>query len=399
MINDRATADPAADQTGGSASGKTGGSASGKTGELIRLTSLSHGAGCACKLPLSALDQLMATLGTDPDRPGGLVPAAGDLLVGAAEGDDAAVLRLDEDRALVLTTDFFTPIVDDPRDWGRVAATNAMSDVYAMGGKPVIAVNLTAWPGELPVEMLADVLRGGAEAAAAAGCLVVGGHTIDDPEPKYGLAVVGMADPRRLLTVDRARDGDLLILTKPIGTGVVATAHKRAAAPPAVLAAAVTAMTTLNAAASEAALRAGAVATTDVTGFGLLGHLHRMLRASGAAAEVWADQVPLLPGAAGLAAAGFISGGTRANTSYLADAVDIEPDTDPVAAVLLHDAQTSGGLLIAVAPDAVDGLRDDLRAQGAEAAVVGTVQARPASPAGPAGRITVRATGGARVVS
>ena len=378
----------------------SGGPAGGKTGERIRLTSLSHGAGCACKLPLSALDQLMATLGTGADRPGGLVPAAGDLLVGAAEGDDAAVLRLDEDRALVLTTDFFTPIVDDPRDWGRVAATNAMSDVYAMGGKPVIALNLTAWPGEtLPVEMLADVLRGGAEAAAAAGCLVVGGHTIDDPEPKYGLAVVGMADPRRLLTVDRARDGDLLILTKPIGTGVVATAHKRGAAPPEVLAAAVTAMTTLNAAASEAALRAGAVAATDVTGFGLLGHLHRMLRASGAAAEVWADQVPLLPGAAGLAAAGFISGGTRANTSYLADAVDIEPDTDPVAAVLLHDAQTSGGLLIAVAPDAMDGLRDDLRAQGAEAAVVGTVQAGPAGPAGPAGRITVRATGDAGVVS
>ncbi len=356
-------------------------------GERVRLTSLSHGAGCACKLPLSALDELMARLGMGPDRPGGLVPAAGDLLVGAAEGDDAAVLRLDEDRALVLTTDFFTPIVDDPRDWGRVAATNALSDVYAMGGRPVIALNLTAWPGEtLPVEMLADVLRGGAAAAAAAGCLVVGGHTIDDPEPKYGLAVVGMADPRRLMTVDRARDGDVLILTKPIGTGVVATAHKRGAAPPEVLAAAVTAMTTLNAAASEAALRAGAVAATDVTGFGLLGHLHRMLRASGTGAEIWADQVPLLPGAAGLAAAGFISGGTRANVSYLEGAVDIEPGTDPVTAVLLHDAQTSGGLLIAAAPDAVDGLRDDLRARGAEAAAVGTVQA------GPAGRIAVRAT-------
>ena len=184
MINDRATAGTTAGQSGGSASGKasssasgkasssasgkTGGSANGQSGERIRLTSLSPGAGCACKLPLSALDQLMATLGTGADRPGGLVPAAGNLLVGAAEGDDAAVLRLDEDRALVLTTDFFTPIVDDPRDWGRVAATNAMSDVYAMGGKPVIALNLTAWPGEmLPVEMLADVLRGGAEAAAA----------------------------------------------------------------------------------------------------------------------------------------------------------------------------------------------------------------------------------------
>jgi selenide, water dikinase len=354
--------------------------------DQIRLTSLSHGAGCACKLPLATLDQLMAALGTG-GGPGGLAAAAGDLLVGAAEGDDAAVLRLDEDRALVLTTDFFTPIVDNARDWGRVAATNAMSDVYAMGGRPVIALNLTAWPGQtLPVELLAEVLRGGAEAAAAAGCLVVGGHTIDDPEPKYGLAVVGMADPARLMTVDRARDGDLLVLTKPIGTGVIATAHKRGAAPDDVLAGAVQAMTTLNAPASEAALRAGVQAATDVTGFGLLGHLHRMLRASGVAAEVWADQVPLLPGAAGLAAAGFISGGTNANVSYLSDVVDIEPDTDPVTAVLLHDAQTSGGLLIAVRPGQADALGADLHEHGVEAALVGTIEA------GEPGRIAVRAT-------
>ena len=354
-------------------------------GGPIRLTSLSHGAGCACKLPLSALDQLMTTLGTAPERPGALAPAAGDLLVGAAEGDDAAVLRLDAGRALVLTTDFFTPIVDDPRDWGRVAATNALSDVYAMGGRPVIALNLTAWPGgTLPVGMLAEVLRGGAEAAAAAGCLVAGGHTIDDPEPKYGLAVVGMADPARLLTVDRARPGDVLVLTKPIGTGVVATAHKRGAAPAGVLAAAVAAMTTLNATASEAALRAGAVAATDVTGFGLLGHLHRMLRASGTAAEIWADRVPLLPGAARLAAAGFVSGGTRANMSYLAGVTAVEPGTDPVTAVLLHDAQTSGGLLIASSPCAVGGLVADLAARGPGAAVVGAVRS------GEPGRITVR---------
>src|ERR1700760_1641761 len=350
----------------------------------IRLTSLSHGAGCACKLPLAKLDQLMAVLGTEQ---GALAGAAGDLLVGAAEGDDAAVLRLDDDRALVLTTDFFTQIVDDARDWGRVAATNALSDVYAMGGRPVIALNLTAWPGQtLPVELLAEVLRGGAEAAAGAGCLVVGGHTIDDPEPKYGLAVVGMADPARLMTVDRARDGDLLVLTKPIGTGVIATAHKRGAAPDDVLAGAVQAMTTLNAAASEAALRAGVRAATDVTGFGLLGHLHRMLRASGVAAEVWADQVPLLPGAAGLAAAGFVSGGTHAHPTHPSDVTDTDPDTDPDSAVLLHDAQTSGGLLIAVPPAAVDGLRADLRARSTGAALVGTVRA------GEAGRIAVRAT-------
>ena len=356
--------------------------------DQVRLTSLSHGAGCACKLPLAALDQLMATLGPGTGGPGALTAAAGDLLVGAAEGDDAAVLRLDDDRALVLTTDFFTPIVDDPRDWGRVAATNALSDVYAMGGRPVIALNLTAWPGQtLPIELLAQVLRGGAEAAAAAGCLVVGGHTIDDPEPKYGLAVVGMADPNRLMTVDRARDGDLLVLTKPIGTGVIATAHKRGAARARrCWRAAVDAMTMLNGPASEAALRAGVQAATDVTGFGLLGHLHRMLRASGMAAEVWADQVPLLPGAAELAAAGFISGGTNANMSYLSAVADIDPETDPVTAVLLHDAQTSGGLLIAVPAAGVDALRADLRAAGTEAALVGTVEE------GEPGRIAVRAT-------
>ena len=210
--------------------------------------------------------------------------AAGDLLVGAAEGDDAAVLRLDDERALVLTTDFFTPIVDDAHDWGRIAAANALSDVYAMGGRPVMALNLTAWPGEtLPLSLLADVLRGGASVAAEAGCLVVGGHTIDDPEPKYGMAVVGLAAPGRLFTIDAARPGDTLVLTKAIGTGVVATAHKRGGASDDVLAAAVASMTSLNAAASEAALACGVVAATDVTGFSLLGHLHRMLGPAAAA--------------------------------------------------------------------------------------------------------------------
>src|SRR5580698_8526696 len=248
----------------------------------VRLTSLSHGAGCACKLPLSALDELMVSLGSGVLAGAGAsagLPSvtgeptgeagtwAGDLLVGAAEGDDAAVLRLDDERALVLTTDFFTPIVDDARDWGRIAAANALSDVYAMGGRPVVALNLTAWPGStLPIDLLAEVLRGGASVCASAGCLVVGGHTIDDPEPKYGMAVVGLAAPSRLLTVDAARPGDTLVLTKALGTGVVATAHKRGAASEDVLAAAVSSMTTLNAAASEAALAAGVVAATDVTG-------------------------------------------------------------------------------------------------------------------------------------
>jgi selenide,water dikinase len=319
--------------------------------ELPRLTALSHGAGCACKLPLATLERLMASVGQGLSG-----PAGGDLLVGAAEGDDAAVLRLDDERALVVTTDFFTPIVDDARDWGRVAAANALSDVYAMGGRPLVALNLTAWPAQLPVELLAEVLRGGAE----------------------------VADPGRLLTIARARPGDRLVLTKPLGTGVVATAVKRGDPDPAAVAAAVASMTALNRDAAEAALAAGVEAATDVTGFGLLGHLHRMLRASGVAGEVDAARVPFLPGAAELAAAGFVSGGTRNNEAYLRDHVDTEPGLPPVVATLLHDAQTSGGLLLSVAPGILGGLVADLRGRGVEPAVVGRVLA------GPAGRIGVR---------
>src|ERR671931_63312 len=204
----------------------------------VRLTALSHGAGCACKLPLAALEELMSGLGP------GLGATGGDLLVGAAEGDDAAVLRLDEQRALVLTTDFFTPIVDDPFDWGRVAAANALSDVYAMGGRPLLCLNIAGWPaGELPLDVLGRVLEGGAATATEAGAMVAGGHTIDDREPKYGMAVVGVADPARLLTNAAARPGDVLVLTKPLGVGIVATALKRGEAPAEVLAEAVRWMT------------------------------------------------------------------------------------------------------------------------------------------------------------
>jgi len=322
----------------------------------------------------------MLSLGADEDVLGA---AGGDLLVGAAEGDDAAVLRLDDERALVLTTDFFTPIVDDARDWGRIAAANALSDVYAMGGRPLLALNLTAWPGStLPLEILAEVLRGGASVAASAGCLVVGGHTIDDPEPKYGMAVVGLAAPSRVLTISAARPGDTLVLTKAIGTGVVATAHKRGAAPDDVLAAAVASMTTLNDAAGEAALAAGVAAATDVTGFSLLGHLHRMLRASGVSAVVGASAVPLLPGAAELTEAGYVSGGTRNNISYLAPWTSIDAGVAEPVAVLLQDAQTSGGLLLST--PSPDTLRRELERRGVLAAIVGHVTA------GFPGRIEVR---------
>ena len=283
--------------------------------------------------------------------------AAGDLLVGATEGDDAAVLRLDDERALVLTTDFFTPIVDDARDWGRIAAANALSDVYAMGGRPLMALNLTAWPGEtLPVSLLAEVLRGGAAVAAKAGCLVVGGHTIDDPEPKYGMAVVGLASPGRLFTIDAARPGDTLVLTKAIGTGVVATAHKRGGASDAVLAAAVASMTSLNAAAS----RGGA----GVRGGGGDGRDRILAPRAPApdaarqrvAAVIDASAVPLLPGALELTSAGYVSGGTRNNMAYLEKWASVDDAVPVDVAVLLQDAQTSGGLLLAsAAPDAPGG--------------------------------------------
>jgi selenide,water dikinase len=305
-----------------------------------RLTSLSPGAGCACKLPLAKLEAMFATMDA-------IAPARGDLLIGAAEADDAAVLRLDDERALVLTTDFFTPIVDDPGDWGRIAAANALSDVYAMGGRPLFA--------------------------AEAGCVIAGGHTIDDPVPKYGLAVVGLADPGRLMTIDRAAPGDQLILTKPVGTGVIATALKRGTPPPEVVKTAVASMTQLNAAASQAALAAGVTAATDVTGFGLLGHLHRMLTASGAAATVTATAVPLLPAAAGLAAAGFVSGGTRANTARISPFTNLDPAIPAELAVLLYDAQTSGGLLLAAPAAATGTLLADLRARGLPAALIGEV--------------------------
>ncbi len=347
--------------------------------QLPRLTSLSPGAGCACKLPLAKLEELFSSLGD-------IGPASGDLLVGAMEGDDAAVLRIDGDRALVLTTDFFTPIVDDPADWGRIAAVNAMSDVYAMGGRPVIAVNLAAWPADgLPLTILAEVLRGAAQAAREAGCLVAGGHTIDDPVPKYGMAVVGMADPGRLMTIDRAAPGDRLILTKPLGTGVVTTALKRDGADAPALRAAVASMTMLNAGAGEAALAAGVRAATDVTGFGLLGHLHRMLSASGAAAEVSAGRVPLLPGAQELTRRGFVSGGTRANLDRLSSAVSADGLIPREIVVLLHDAQTSGGLLLSAGASVADALLEDLAGRGLAAAEIGRVAA------GTPGRITVNA--------
>jgi selenide,water dikinase len=291
------------------------------------------------------------------------------ILVDASTRDDAAVYRLTPERAIVATVDFFTPIVDDAYDFGRIAAANAFSDVYAMGGTPLLALNLVGWPRDtLPYELLGDVLRGGADIAREAGAFVVGGHSVDDPEPKYGMVAIGEVHPDRIVTLARAQVGDVLVLTKPIGTGVLSTALKRDLATATDLAPAVKSMTTLNAGAARAMLATGAHAATDVTGFGLLGHLHNMLTASGVSARLDAAAVPILPKAAELAERGAVPGGTKRNREALSAHVSFDPAVPEPIRTLLFDAQTSGGLLIAVAPDRVESLIAALEREATPAA-------------------------------
>jgi selenide,water dikinase len=273
--------------------------------------------------------------------------------VGHESADDAAVYRLGDDLAIVTTVDFFTPIVDDPYDFGRVAATNALSDVYAMGGRPLTALNLVAYSlEELGEGPLREILRGGSDVAAAAGVAVVGGHSIDDREPKYGMAVTGTVHPDRMLRNSTARPGDALYLTKPVGGGVASTAAKREVAPPGLVEATVAVMTTLNREASEAALAADTSAATDVTGFGLLGHLHELALASGVAAEVDARAVPAIEGVLDLlrSAEPPIAGGTRRNRDWVEPWVDFGESVPEELRWLLCDAMTSGGLLVAARP-------------------------------------------------
>jgi selenide,water dikinase len=353
--------------------------------EPVRLTRFSHGAGCACKLSPADLRTVLGLV----TSLGPTAPEAGDpdLLVGLDTADDAAVYRLRHDLAVVVTTDFFTPIVDDPYDWGRIAATNALSDVYAMGGAPVLALNLVAWPREgLSFELLARVLDGGGDVVRAAGALVAGGHSIDDAEPKFGLAVVGTVHPDHVLTNAGAHEGDAVVLTKPIGLGVISTAVKQDAASPSLVADAVRVMTSLNAGARDAALEVGDAvhAVTDVTGFGLLGHLRELLVASGTAGEVDAAAVPVIDGVRELIGAGMVAGGTQRNHAFVTD--DVEWGSLPAPEqLLLADAQTSGGLLIAVAPERAGDLVAVLgRHATLAAAVIGhSVPGRP-------GAITIR---------
>ncbi len=305
----------------------------------VRLTEYSRGGGCACKSPPGELEEMVGGLAGS----GGEVRYEHELLVGLADGDDAAVVRIDGDRAVIATADFFTPVVDDAYTFGRIAGANAFSDVYAMGGTPLVAVNLLAWPRDvLPLELAREVLRGGADAAREAGAHLAGGHSVDDAEPKYGMAVTGLGDPSRLLRNDAATAGVPLTLTKPLGLGVLNSRHKATGE---VFAEAVAVMTALNADACTAALGAGARAATDVTGFGLLGHLFKMARASGVTAVVDAAAVPYVDGARAALRDGYVSGGTHRNLDWVRPHLEAAVDEDEL--LLLADAQTSGGLLVA----------------------------------------------------
>ena len=303
-------------------------------------------------------------------------------LVDAATGDDAAVYRIADDRALVVTVDFFTPIVDDPFDFGCIAATNALSDIYAMGAKPLFALNLVGFPRKLLSEgLLEDIISGGSAVCNDAGIPILGGHSVDDPEPKFGMVVVGEVDPARMATNTAARPGDRLVLTKPIGSGVIATAIKADAASPDVIQRAVQVMTTLNRDAAEVMVRNGVRSATDVTGYGLLGHLRSMLRASGCAAAVSSAAVPLLPGALELAAQGHVPGGSLRNLTDLEADVAWDVAVPDVLRTLLTDAQTSGGLLMAVPEASLEEVLGALHAAGVPStALIGeVVDGRPGS--------------------
>lgn len=298
------------------------------------------------------------------------------LLVSGATFDDAGVYKLREDLALVQTVDFFTPIVDDPYTFGEIAAANAFSDIYAMGAVPLTALNITCFPVQgMDLDILSQILAGGAAKVKEAGALLVGGHTVEDPEPKYGLAVTGVVHPARILTNAGACPGDVLVLTKPLGTGVIATAVKAELASPEVQAAAILTMRTLNREASQVAVAVGVHAVTDITGFGFLGHAAEMAEAGQVSLEVQAGQFPFLPGAEELANMGLVPAGAYRNREYLGDKISFDSEVPDAHRDLLFDPQTSGGLLIAVAPEKMEELEAGLKAKGTVAAVVGRVEA------------------------
>jgi selenide,water dikinase len=338
--------------------------------EDIRLTSLAHGGGCGCKLSPSVLRDILATM-----------PAAGafaNLMVGTETSDDAAVWRLNDSQALVATTDFFMPVVDDPFEFGRIAATNALSDIYAMGATPILALAIVGMPvGVMPVEMIQKILRGGASVCAAAGVPIAGGHSIDSKEPIYGLVALGLVHPDKLLTNRTGKAGDVLILTKPLGVGIYSAALKQGRLDEAGYAAMLASTTKLNTFGKDLGEVAGVHALTDVTGFGLLGHTLEMARGAGLTAEIGA-QPPLLPGVEGLARAGVRTGASTRNWDSYGEAVALPNGCESWQSDILTDPQTSGGLLIAVEPGSADTVLASARAAGFPgAAIVGRLIAGP----------------------
>ena len=346
----------------------------------IRLTAYASGGGCATKIPQSELHDMLAGLP--------LAAESAQLIVGATTSDDAAVYRLSDDVALVVTTDFFAPVVDDPGDYGAIAAANALSDVYAMGGTPLLALNIVAWPGEdvLPPWVLGEVLQAGAATVRDAGAVLAGGHSIRDAEPKFGLAVVGTVHPDRVTSNARGRPGDVLVLTKALGTGVVSNATKLGEAPPEVTRAAVESMRALNRDAAAAAARCDVRCATDITGFGLLGHARNVAAGSGCGVEITAASLPMLPGVPELVEANLIPGGSRRNLAFADTWTQWDHGVADLHRVVATDAQTSGGLLIAVAAERSEELVRDIRSSGGVAEMVGrltddapgSVRVRPA---------------------
>jgi selenide,water dikinase len=338
----------------------------------LRLTHLSHGGGCGCKIAPSVLEEILA------DTPFGKSHASAfpDLLVGTEHSDDAAVWRLNDAQAIVATTDFFMPIVDDPYEFGRIAATNAISDVYAMGGKPLFGLALVGMPiDKLPHDTIRQILAGGEAAAKAAGMPIAGGHSIDSQEPIYGLVAIGVVDPRRVKTNSGAQAGDVLILGKGLGVGIYSAALKKDALPEAGYQAMIASTTQLNTPGTRLSAMPAVHALTDVTGFGLLGHGLEMARGSKLRAHIDFARLPILPGAAELAQAGFITGASRRNWASYGQHVDLSPTCADWQQALLTDPQTSGGLLVACAPDSVEEVMAVFRAEGfAQAAVIGRLE-------------------------
>ena len=339
----------------------------------LRLTSFSHGGGCGCKIAPGVLSQILKSGGS------GLIPP--ELMVGIETSDDAAVYRLNDEQALIATTDFFMPIVDDPYDFGRIAATNAISDVYAMGGRPILALALVAMPvAQLPVEVIGRIVQGGQAVCRAAGIPIAGGHTIDSVEPIYGLVVLGLVHPSRVRRNSAARAGDLLVLGKPLGVGVLSAALKKQQLDAAGYERLVATATRLNTPGMALADIEGVHALTDVTGFGVAGHTLELARGSGLQAVLEWSRLPLLPGVEALAAQGCITGASGRNWQGYGAEVALAPGLPPLAQALLTDPQTSGGLLASCAPEAVDAVLAVFRQHGfADAAVVGRMEPGPAA--------------------